>query len=207
MRNLAGRAPVFEIMTKSAGFSPYRTNSWLYREVPDQTPFASVFDVSHAGKIELTSLIEFDGQHKFSEQLKVELEALPTQEPGSFRFYVGEDTLCDTVFGSHVYRDTSVAIAPVGLGPPSFTYLRSQWQSPSNPLPWRSISYEAGDLDDLSGVEYARDPTFAFSTRLLRLSKGVCITKDNRGCYLGKKSDATLHMSYLTIGSLYNSNY
>jgi len=70
------------------------SDAWQPTRPPSliETPFLSVFDISHTDKPELTSLVESCGQPRSSAQLKAELQALPAQETGTFRFYVGEDT-------------------------------------------------------------------------------------------------------------------
>jgi hypothetical protein len=173
----------------------------------NQTPFLSVFDFNHIGKAENESLMETGGQHRPSEQLKTELRALPTQETGSFRFYIGEDTEDGMELNKEVLsilKDESAAEHYHVSGLPSFTRLSCQWNSQSRLVAWRSMSY--GTSFGTIGFDNSlSDISLWFLASLMRFSKSVCVAKDDRGCFSGKACDGTVLIDFLTIFSLHNS--
>ncbi|KAH4214055.1 hypothetical protein HBI56_016630 [Parastagonospora nodorum] len=151
----------------------------------NQTPFLSVFDFSHIGKAETKYLMETGGQHRSSEQLKTELRALPTQETGSFRFYIGEDTedgmeLNKEVLG--ILKEESATNHYRFSGLPSFTRLRCQWNSQSRLVAWRSMSYGTS-FGTTNFDKSLSDISLWFLASLMRFSKSICVAKDDRGCF------------------------
>ncbi|KAH3982314.1 hypothetical protein HBH70_020990 [Parastagonospora nodorum] len=154
---------------------------------PNKTSFLSIFDVSHTDTSELTSLFETGGQHESNSEVKAELQALPAQKTGTFRFYVGEDTGAMTEFEEHVLsvlQNTSGAKRYPLYGLPSFTSLRSQWISPPSSVAWLSTCYGMGDLADPMLLRLPTEPSFWFLAKLMRFSKSIHVAKDDGGCLL-----------------------
>jgi hypothetical protein len=127
--------------------------------------------------------------------LKAELQALPVQETGTFRFYVGEDTGGGTEADKHILNllsNTSAGKDYPFRGLPSFTRLRSQWLSSPGSAAWLSTSYGMGDLAELTAPRLPQEPSFWFLAKLMRLSKSVRVAKDDQGRLLGKECDEKL---------------
>lgn len=113
------------------------------------------------------------------------LEALPAQEPKSFRFFVAEG------LGHWPAHVTTVPYAlPVDLSThpssPSFIRLRSLWNYRSGALPWLSNSYSMLDPPPdraASGRPWRNyvNASQVFLAGLMRFSQEVRVVKDDDG--------------------------
>jgi hypothetical protein len=164
-------------------------SGWTSMRRDRERSFLQVFDFPRAGAITPTVLIDIHGQESISAQFNSELQALPTQDPGNCRFYVDENAMNVGGFKTHVMEilhDISTENDVFSRASPSFTRLRSQWNSPTRSLGWISMSY---DLDGTPPHRVMIDPSKSllwFLASLTRSSKKICVVEDKRGCILGK---------------------
>lgn len=103
------------------------------------TLFLYVFDVPQAVGKDANILIDIV-EYVTGKHMEDRLHTLPVQEPGSYRFYVGENV-------NHVAFHSP--------GRPSFTALRSQWHSPTSLFPWLSRSFAFPDTRRLGPAQIA----------------------------------------------------
>lgn len=165
-------------------FDPVVYTEWIKVEWYDDC-FLQVFDIPKNGGADSKVLLAFNGQEVTGEHLKELLQALPTQEPGSFRIYVSENLDDSKEFETHVAQLLPATFPEddhYHQHVPSFVRLASQWGSSTGAPAWLSTSF---GLPATVKSKLWSSPV-QLSSRIMSFSTSVRVRHDDRGCSLSR---------------------